>query len=164
MSSMCAISVFPCSQTSYSVRLNIGFPVVWTDGRGAGGRCTVTWLPNFLGLLDLLTHSAPQARFVRQSSAVNLIFSKLFFNIIVFNLAFLWFLKFLSEIYENLKRLARYYSRSSLKRPSKMHRLSGRLQELSDRFQESNHRAPLFRISDIRDFKIQRRDGHENVA
>ena len=26
----------------------IGMPVVWTDGR-AGGRCTVTWLPNFLG-------------------------------------------------------------------------------------------------------------------
>ena len=38
------------------------------DGR-AGGRCTVTWLPNFLGWVDLLTHGAPQARFARQSSA-----------------------------------------------------------------------------------------------
>ena len=26
----------------------IGMPLVWTDGR-SGGRCTVTWLPNFLG-------------------------------------------------------------------------------------------------------------------
>ena len=40
------------------------------DGR-AGGRCTVTWLPNFLGWVDLLTHGAPQARFTRQSSAIN---------------------------------------------------------------------------------------------
>ena len=39
------------------------------DGR-AGGRCTVTWLPNFLGWLDLLTYGAPQARFARQSSAI----------------------------------------------------------------------------------------------
>ena len=51
-----------------SVRINTGFPVVRTDGR-AGGRCTVTWLPNFLGWVDLLTHGAPQARFARQSSA-----------------------------------------------------------------------------------------------
>ena len=29
----------------------IGMPVVRTDGR-AGGRCTVTWLPNFLGWVD----------------------------------------------------------------------------------------------------------------
>ena len=40
------------------------------DGRAAGGRCTVTWLPNFLGWVDLLTHGAPQARFARQSSAM----------------------------------------------------------------------------------------------
>ena len=33
------------------------FPVVRTDGR-----CTVTWLPNFLGWVDLLTHGAPLAR------------------------------------------------------------------------------------------------------
>ena len=42
------------------------------DGR-AGGRCTVTWLPNFLGWVDLLTHGAPQARFARQSSAIIII-------------------------------------------------------------------------------------------
>ena len=40
------------------------------EGRAAGGRCTVTWLPNFLGWVDLLTHGAPQARFARQSSAI----------------------------------------------------------------------------------------------
>ena len=39
------------------------------DGRVSCGRCTVTWLPNFLGWVDLLTHGAPQARFARQSSA-----------------------------------------------------------------------------------------------
>ena len=39
------------------------------DGRAGCERCTVTWLPNFLGWVDLLTHGAPQARFVRQSSA-----------------------------------------------------------------------------------------------
>ena len=39
------------------------------DGR-TGGRCTVTWLPNFLWWVDLLTHGAPQARFARQSSAI----------------------------------------------------------------------------------------------
>ena len=41
------------------------------DGRAAGGRCTVTWLPNFLGWVDLLTLGAPQARFACQSSAIN---------------------------------------------------------------------------------------------
>ena len=45
------------------------------DGRqradGRAGRCTVTWLPTFLGWVDLLTHGAPQARFARQSSATN---------------------------------------------------------------------------------------------
>ena len=39
------------------------------DGRAGCGRCTVTWLPNFLGWVDLLTHGAPQARFAHQSSA-----------------------------------------------------------------------------------------------
>ena len=43
----------------------LSFPVVRTDGR-----CTVKRLPNFLGWVDLLTHGAPQARFVRQSSAI----------------------------------------------------------------------------------------------
>ena len=55
------------------------------DGRAAGGRCTVKWLPNFLGWVDLLTHGAQLARanapeqralatqraFARQSSAIN---------------------------------------------------------------------------------------------
>ena len=45
------------------------------DGR-AGGRCTVTWLPNFLGWIDLLCHGAPQARFAGQSSAIKEGFSK----------------------------------------------------------------------------------------
>ena len=30
----------------------IGVPVVRTVGRGSVGRCTVTWLPNFLGWVD----------------------------------------------------------------------------------------------------------------
>ena len=38
----------------------------------AGWRCTVTWLPNFLGWVDLLTHGALQARFARQNSAIKL--------------------------------------------------------------------------------------------
>ena len=54
-----------------SVRLNIGWPVVRTDGRAAGGRCTVTWLPNVPGWVDLLTQGAPQARFAPQSSAIS---------------------------------------------------------------------------------------------
>ena len=41
------------------------------DGRSFV-RCTVTWLPNFLGWVDLLTHGAPQARFARQSSAITI--------------------------------------------------------------------------------------------
>ena len=28
-------------------------------GGREGGRCTVTWLPNFLGWVELLTHGAP---------------------------------------------------------------------------------------------------------
>ena len=40
------------------------------DGRAGCGRCTVTWIPNFLGWVDLLTHGAPQARFACQSSAI----------------------------------------------------------------------------------------------
>ena len=61
-------------------RVNIGCPVVRT-----GRRCTVKWLPNFLGWVDLLTHGAQLARanapeqralatqraFARQSSAIN---------------------------------------------------------------------------------------------
>ena len=36
--------------------------VCGADGRSAGGRCTVTWLPNFLRWVDLLTHGALLAR------------------------------------------------------------------------------------------------------
>ena len=42
----------------------IGMPVVWTDGRLVGrsvGWWMVTWLPNFLGSVDLLSFWAPQA-------------------------------------------------------------------------------------------------------
>ena len=60
--------------------LNTGFPVVRTGGR-AGGRCMVTWLPNFLGWVDLLTHGAPQARFARQSSAIK-IYQRAFKNVV----------------------------------------------------------------------------------
>ena len=49
------------------------------DGRAGCGRCTVTWLPNFLGWVDLLTHGATQARFARQSSAINPIQNGLFY-------------------------------------------------------------------------------------
>ena len=60
----CAICVqyqFSCATKLASVRLNIGFHVVRTDGR-KGGRCTVTWLPNFLGWVDFLSYGAPLAR------------------------------------------------------------------------------------------------------
>ena len=50
---------------------------LWTDGR-----CTVTWLPNFLGWVDLLTHGAPQARFARQSSAI--IYIYIYFSFLLF--------------------------------------------------------------------------------
>ena len=57
----CAISFLLGSQTTSakSVRVNTGFPVVRTDGRRAVGQCTVTWLPNFLGWVDLLSCGAP---------------------------------------------------------------------------------------------------------
>ena len=46
----CAISGLPKKREC--VRVNIGMPVVRTDGLSGGravSRCTVTWLPNFLG-------------------------------------------------------------------------------------------------------------------
>ena len=54
----CNISfpVFPNSLES--VRLKIGFPVV----RRTRGLCRITWLPNFLGWVDLLTYGAPLPR------------------------------------------------------------------------------------------------------
>ena len=50
----CAISFLLGSQTSESKHR---FPVVRTDGRSLG-RCTVTWLLNFLGWVDLLSYGA----------------------------------------------------------------------------------------------------------
>ena len=52
------------------MRLNIGCPVVRTDGR-AGGVRSRDYLLNFLGWVDLLTRGALQARFARQSSAIS---------------------------------------------------------------------------------------------
>ena len=41
----------------------IGVPVVRTDGRSVGrGAVPVTWLPIFLGWVDLLSYGAPHAR------------------------------------------------------------------------------------------------------
>ena len=61
---------FPAKITSSCVWVSI--PIDWVilhwypcdaDGRSmVGGRCRVTWLPNFLGWIDLLTHSALLAR------------------------------------------------------------------------------------------------------
>ena len=65
---VCNISLPVFPNWLESVRVKHWFPC-GADGR-AGGRCTVTWLPNFLGWVDLLTHGAPQARFARQSSAI----------------------------------------------------------------------------------------------
>ena len=63
------ITILICNQFSpglpkklASVKVNIGFPVVQTDGLSGErsvGRCTVTWLPNFLGWVDLLSYGAP---------------------------------------------------------------------------------------------------------
>ena len=66
----CAI----CEQYQSSSASKLARKYEWTlvalwCGR-TGRRCTVTWLPNFLGWVDLLTHGAPQARFARQSSAI----------------------------------------------------------------------------------------------
>ena len=57
---VCNISFPMLPNELESKKLNIGFPVVRTDAR-----CTVTWLPNFLGCVDLLTHGALLARFTR---------------------------------------------------------------------------------------------------
>ena len=43
----------------------IGMPVVWTDGR-----CTVTWLPNFLGWVVYHNFLPMVLRFARESSAI----------------------------------------------------------------------------------------------
>ena len=58
----CSISFLLGSQKKLeSVKVNIGFPVVRTDGL-SGGRCTVTWSPNFLGWVDLLSYGTPPTR------------------------------------------------------------------------------------------------------
>ena len=41
-----------------SVKVNIGSPVVQTNSHSIVW-CTVTWLPNFLGWVDLLSYGAP---------------------------------------------------------------------------------------------------------
>ena len=71
----------------------IGMPVVRTDGR-AGGRCTVTWLPNFLGWVDyhiFLPMVLRCARFARESSALRCSrrFDKVVFNLKLSNLVHL---------------------------------------------------------------------------
>ena len=39
------------------------------DGRRAGGRCTVTWLPNFLGWVDYLSYGATSTGALRANLA-----------------------------------------------------------------------------------------------
>ena len=48
-------------------RVNIGLPVVGTDGRSLG-RCTVTRLPNFPGCVDLLSYGATLTRIAKRSA------------------------------------------------------------------------------------------------
>ena len=51
------------------MRVNIGMPVVRTDGRSVYGH-VITKFSRMGSLLRFLTHGAPQARFARQSSAI----------------------------------------------------------------------------------------------
>ena len=60
MQYVCNISFPILPNELESVKLNIGFPVVRTDGW-----CTITWLSNFLGCVDLVTDGALLARFAR---------------------------------------------------------------------------------------------------
>ena len=53
-----------------SVRVNIGMPVVRTDGRAVGVRSRDYKFSRMGNLPHFLTHDAPQARFARQSSAI----------------------------------------------------------------------------------------------
>ena len=55
-----------------SARVNIGFPVVRTDGRSFV-RCTVTWLPNFLGWIDYLSYGAPPTLALRAARGAPLL-------------------------------------------------------------------------------------------
>ena len=82
------------------------------DGRAAGGRadgrCTVTWLPNFPGWVDLPAHGAAQTRFARQSSASNRICpflpslsSKVFVRRRAWRALFCWWIAFIGALFLN---------------------------------------------------------------
>ena len=84
-SSLLTLWMSPLYKTQVAMRLPtkitssciwVAIPVDWVilhwyacgaDGRSFG-RCTVTWLPNFLGWIDFLTHGAPLR--ARKSSAI----------------------------------------------------------------------------------------------
>ena len=51
------------------MRVNIGMPVVRTDGRSVYDH-VITKFSRMVSLPYFLTHGAPQARFARQSSAI----------------------------------------------------------------------------------------------
>ena len=53
---------FPAKITSTCIWVAIPVDRVWCGRTVGGSRCTVTWIPNFLGWGDLLTHGAPLAR------------------------------------------------------------------------------------------------------
>ena len=69
---------FPAKITSSCIWVTI--PVDWVilhwyacgaDGRSLA-RCTVTWLPNFLGWVDLLTHGVPLASALRERAPLSI--------------------------------------------------------------------------------------------
>ena len=68
---MCNISLPVLPNWLESVRIKHWFPC-GADGRAGGwaGCVRSRDYQNFLGLVDLLTHGAPQARLARQSSAI----------------------------------------------------------------------------------------------
>ena len=68
MQYVCNISLPVLPNWLESVRLNIGFPVVRTDGRAVYG----TLLPDFLGWVDLFSYGAPLARALCAWRSVNI--------------------------------------------------------------------------------------------
>ena len=64
-------SFSPCISRRNNLELHLGCHTIWLSyftlvclwcGRTVeGGRCTVTWLPNFLGRIDFLSYGAPRA-------------------------------------------------------------------------------------------------------
>ena len=70
MYNMCAYQSSCAPKLARKCKIDHWFPCN-ADGR-ACRRCTDTWLTNFLGWVDLLTHGTPRARFERQSSATTL--------------------------------------------------------------------------------------------